>query len=78
MHHAAEELDARLADSQDAKTVATVIDALRADPAWTVSLFTRDGRSARFSLVHGPTGVAYTLAPRRGWIARGHSEPSGP
>jgi len=60
------ELEERLSGLQDGATVATVVDALRADPHWRVTTIALGVRVVRIDLVYRPTGEAYTLRARRG------------
>jgi len=59
-------LEARLAGRPDTATVAAVLAALHADPAWTVTELTLAGWPTVMELVHRPTGTAFTLRRRRG------------
>lgn len=56
-----EEVEIRLAGQPDSATVAAVLATLRADPAWTVTEVTVDGRPVLVELAYEPTGLVYTL-----------------
>ncbi len=58
-------LEARLAGRPDSATVAAVLAALRDDPDWTLTEMALEGETLVASLLHHPTGAAYTLRRRR-------------
>ncbi len=65
------DLEARFADPMGTALVAAIVDALRADPDWSVTEFTVGGQLARVELLYHPTGEGFTLSQP------GHDQASG-
>ena len=65
-----DDLEARLASRPDSATVAAVLTALRADSDWSMTEFTLADETIGASMLHRPTGTAYTLSRRWDQVLR--------
>jgi hypothetical protein len=59
------DLEARFTGPLGTPIVTAILDALRADPDWSVTEFTLGGQPVRVELVYHPTGEGFTLSHQR-------------